>query len=361
MQQIKKRMIFLDYLRIFAFISVLIGHKFFPFLFHLTNCHKVHDSLKFLVNLVLPFCFGGGAGVVVFFLVSGYVITYVLKTELPFEFLVKRIFRIYPLFITAVLLEVFLNLLINHNSPNYRILIPQLLLIGDLYHAPNVLGGVEWTLRVEIIFYFCMCLMRSLNIINNKNIALPVILVFLTLLLNFIPPIPGEGTWNMAYLNMYGPFLFLGVFIYLYENQCINLSALGAFVCLVFMQYWYLTRVYQPNWLHTHFALLAFLLFVITWKFRERLTTNAIILFTSELTYSVYLFHNWLFDRIKQWSGDGLFAKMPYTLILLILICAFFVKFIEKPAIKLGRTIYQRLTKKTDKINLIKVTKLSHI
>ncbi|MGQ3889253.1 acyltransferase family protein [Legionella sp. CNM-1927-20] len=360
MQQIKKRMIFLDYLRIFAFISVLIGHKFTPFFFHIAHCSKIHDSLKFLVNLVLPFCVGGGAGVIVFFLVSGYVITYVLQTELPLEFLVKRIFRIYPLFIIATLLQVFLNLIVDHIPPNYPVLIPQLLLIGDFFQAPNVLGGVEWTLRVEIIFYFCMFIMRSLNLISKDTIVLPLTLVFLTLLLNFISPIPGENTWNIGFLNLYGPFLFLGVFIYLYENQRINLSTLAAFTCLVFMQCWHLTRVYQPNWLHAHFASLAFLLFLIAWKFRERLTTNAIIVFTSELTYSVYLFHNWLYDRIKQWSGDGLFAKTPFTLILLFLICAFFVKFIEKPAIRLGRVIYQYLTRQSNKINLVKVTKLTH-
>ncbi|WP_115329834.1 acyltransferase family protein [Legionella busanensis] len=361
MQQVKNRMIFLDYLRIFAFISVLIGHKFYPLLHHIAHNHKIPHLFRFLVKLTLPFFLAGNTGVVVFFLVSGYVITYVLQAELPFEFLVKRIFRIYPLFVIALLLQVFLNSIIDHSSPNYYVLIPQLLLIGDFFQAPNVLGGVEWTLRVEIIFYFIMFLMRLLNLTNKDTIALPFTLIFLTLLLNLLSPIPGVNTWNMAYLNMYGPFLFLGVFIYLYENQRIKLSTLMAFTGLVFVQLWHLNVVYQPYWSHTLLSLRAFLLFLITWKFREKLTSNAIIIFTSELTYSIYLFHNWLYDRIIQNFNGSFLVKTTCTLILLILICTFFVKFIEKPAIKLGRKVYNNLAKQISKIKFARMTHPDHI
>lgn len=65
------RIAFLDYLRIFAFISVLIGHKFYPQLAAFTADETFHVTARCVVQWLLPLCQGGGAGVVVFFLVSG--------------------------------------------------------------------------------------------------------------------------------------------------------------------------------------------------------------------------------------------------------------------------------------------------
>jgi peptidoglycan/LPS O-acetylase OafA/YrhL len=81
------RIVFLDYLRIFAFVSVLIGHKFYAAVVDLSNDRTVHATPRFIADVLLPLVSGGGAGVVVFFLVSGYIITHVLQTERTGEFL----------------------------------------------------------------------------------------------------------------------------------------------------------------------------------------------------------------------------------------------------------------------------------
>lgn len=105
MKRIEGRIVFLDYMRIFAFISVLIGHKFYIELLESTVNPNIHSTLKFFISLLLPVTAGGGAGVVVFFLTSGYIITHVLSTEKPIEFLIKRAFRIYPLYAFAVIMQ----------------------------------------------------------------------------------------------------------------------------------------------------------------------------------------------------------------------------------------------------------------
>ncbi|HGC5885481.1 TPA: acyltransferase family protein [Legionella pneumophila] len=143
MRQNNQRLIFLDWLRIFSFISVLVGHKFINQLQLLSNKESIHESLRVFLKLSVSLCSGGAAGVVVFFLVSGYIITYVLQTQNSFEFLIKRIFRIYPLYIFAVLLQTVLLNLIEHVPVNLHVLIPQLLLIGDFFHVPLTLNQVE--------------------------------------------------------------------------------------------------------------------------------------------------------------------------------------------------------------------------
>ena len=61
------RLIFLDVLRIFAFISVLIGHKFYDVLDNLSKNESSHITLRVFFDTLKTACWGGGAGVVVFF------------------------------------------------------------------------------------------------------------------------------------------------------------------------------------------------------------------------------------------------------------------------------------------------------
>ncbi|KTC85483.1 acyltransferase family protein [Legionella drozanskii] len=338
-----KRIIFLDWLRIFSFSSVLIGHKFHSILLNISNDDSVHESSRFLIKLILPLAYAGGAGVVVFFLVSGYVISHVLQTEQPLEFLIKRIFRIYPLYIFAVLFQYSLLYFVNPAALNLKIIIQQLLLVGDFFQTPCTLGGVEWTLRVEVLFYLFMFVLRYFKIIGQHRYALPWVLIITTLALGYIPAFP-SGALAVGYLNIYGPFLFLGVFFWLYENKQVSFAQMAVFTGFIFIQHWHLIDTISPYWRHDHFAALAFLIFLAVWTLRDKLFFNRVILFISELTYSVYLLHNWLFDHIKQWTiAGGLFHQNRYALMMLLAISAVLVKAIEKPGIKLGRLLIQHL------------------
>ena len=72
-----RRVVFLDYLRIFAFVSVLVGHKFAEPL-QAAMADPTSPGHR-AARLSWPWVQGGGVGVLVFFLVSGYVITQVLQ------------------------------------------------------------------------------------------------------------------------------------------------------------------------------------------------------------------------------------------------------------------------------------------
>lgn len=123
------RIAFLDYLRIFAFISVLIGHKFYANIVAAIANDKLHATPKLLLELLTPFVFGGGAGVIVFFLVSGYIISQVLSVEQTTSFLIRRVFRIYPLYVIAVLIQIIVQK--TWGTLSLNLLVQQLLLIGD--------------------------------------------------------------------------------------------------------------------------------------------------------------------------------------------------------------------------------------
>ena len=339
------RLVFLDYLRIFAFVSVLVGHKFYAYVLALSNDPSAHATPKLIASLLLPLVNGGGAGVVVFFLVSGYIILHVLQTEEPIEFVIKRIFRIFPLYIFAVLLEYSLAAM-NGQAPRLPTVLAQLLLVGDIFGTPYALNGVEWTLRLEIAFYVFMLTARVLNLTTKQMSLLPYFLVGATLLCSFVSPIPSSDVWSKGYFTIYGPFLFLGSFFYLFEKKRIGPTFFALFVALVFFQYFRLVGVYQQGWLSAHFAILAFLIFFATWSVRKHLTAAIWVLFLSEMTYAVYLLHNWFFDYAKRWLAQlniSVFNADIQALGILLLTCFLLVRVVEKPGIRIGRSVLRAL------------------
>jgi len=340
-----KRLVFLDYLRIFAFVSVLIGHKFYSFIVTLSNDHTVHSTLRFIASMLLPILYGGGAGVVVFFLVSGYIIMHVLQTEQTGEFLIKRIFRIYPLYIVAVIAQYISYVVVGH-APSLSTLLPQLLLIGDFFGTSYALNGVEWTLRVEVVFYVFMAVLRSLNLMTNHKKILPYVFVAATLLCGFVAPIPSADIWTNGYFTIYSPFLLLGSMFYLFEKKQIGLTFLILFIGLVFYQYYSLISIYQKSWLDAHFAIQAFFIFFVSWVFQRHLIVTPLVLLLSDMTYAVYLFHNWVFEYAKNGLAQfdiSVLHPDVQALIVLLIVCFIMVRYVEKPGIQVGRIILTKL------------------
>ena len=198
-----RRIAFLDYLRVFAFMSVLVGHKFYGELSALAGDETVHVTTRYVITQLLVVCFAGGVGVVVFFLVSGYIIAHVIQSERAGEFAIKRFWRIYPLYAVAVLAEMGVDAYqTNTFKPTIKLL-PQLLLLGDFFHLRNSLGGVEWTLRVEVMFYAFMGLLRMTRLTHEYRRLLPGVLVGVVFALRYAAPFPTDS-FTRGYLTIYG-------------------------------------------------------------------------------------------------------------------------------------------------------------
>ncbi len=349
-----RRIIFLDYLRIFAFVSVLVGHKSYVHALTYINNETLHAAPRFVLECLLPLFRGGGAGIIIFFLVSGYIITHVLQSERPTDFFIKRIFRIYPLYIVAVLLQAIDRYYSDGHIPDIGTILPQLLLVGDFFGTPYTLNGVEWTLRVEVVFYVFMGVLRYLNLIHEYPKTLPWILLVATILLGILSPIPSSDIYTKGYFTIYSPFLFLGAFCYLKEIKRVSFSLLIGFTFLVLFQYYYLISVYQPRWIGQHFAALAVVIFLLSWRYRVNFISTSGIRLFSDLTYSVYLFHNWMWNPIKKALGEtsaSILHPDIEALFVLLWVCFFMLKLVEKPSVKLGRVVSKYIREKYSKPN----------
>lgn len=342
-----QRVVFLDYLRIFAFVSVLVGHKFYAQLDALAADTGLPVVVRGAIEAFLPLCRGGATGVIVFFLVSGYIITQVLQKETVPAFAIKRIFRIYPLYVCAVLLETWASWeFFGTPLPPWQTMLPRLLLLGDFFDTPYALAGVEWTLRVEILFYAFMALLKAVHVLQRPGL-LPVVFVGSALALHALPPFPQVAQWTYGYLTLYAPFLFIGALVYLLEHRLASRLACLAAMGFLFVQFLLRLPQLQPGWAGSHHGMYAMALFGCAWGLRGRLGGNVAVQLLSNLTYSVYLFHNWSWDYLLysvlrlstlgySWPGIA-----PTLQVLFALFAGCYVSYmlIEQPGIRTGRAL----------------------
>lgn len=106
----------------------------------------------------------GRIGVVVFFLISGFVIPFSIHPDRPAaicSFAIKRFLRIYPAYWLSIPFSAFATWWLWGKSFGSRDFLVNLTLLQDLFGVKSA-SGVYWTLFVEIVFYvLCIGLLRA--------------------------------------------------------------------------------------------------------------------------------------------------------------------------------------------------------
>ncbi|NEV75641.1 acyltransferase [Rhodopseudomonas sp. BR0C11] len=152
----------LDQLRALAIIPVMTHHFYSPW---------------------LP---GGGLGVIVFFVLSGYLIGQSLQNDsggrwaLTTKFVIRRALRIMPMYYVAVASAI--AALALWSAPHLQLtleILPQLLtMTRKPYSPPGYSFEVMWSLYVEVAFYLIIAL--SVLVFGLKRITTPAFLLIAT-------------------------------------------------------------------------------------------------------------------------------------------------------------------------------------
>lgn len=340
---------FIDVARVLAFTSVVVGHKFWSDYLILSQSGNPNLSLT---SLLKPAFSGGGAGVVLFFLVSGYVITKALTRENLKQFISSRFFRIYPSLWLA--LGIFWLLQINGVSSAASISskVSSASLFGDFIGTPNQLNNVDWTLRLEILFYSCCAIgllfRRSLRVQSRvtRNWQRRSSYLFLLYLLLNLPIFPRNGF--TGYISIFS-FIFLGgIWIALFDLKKVSTLETLLVVLSSFVAHIYSIGKIRPDlYANGAFSLYGYLTFIFLFVIRHRLGRSKIVLQLSGITYLVYLFHNWLLDRFFVWfqwlpfGPDGsipLISRLTSLVIFLVMMWLIHVAY-ERPIIEFGKKI----------------------
>lgn len=340
------------------------------FLFHAQDLFKESSLLIFYVAQY------GALGVPMFFVISGYVITYsaesCIKDNLPAtDFLRKRILRIYPAFWVSVFVVLVAPLVIEtismfksgyFNAPDFLIArydltewINFLLLTkiffsenGDLQGQFNAINSVYWSLAIEMQFYVVMFMALCLR----KYYRLLITIVTLLSVINLVTSIPiNSGVfihfWPMfslgialAYLHKQG-FSFeklLGLF-----SGYSLIASTGLVVCSIVVFFGWMKTGLQSSLFFA--AFFAFLLWAIApfervlvgWKSGSNICFRVLInplLILGAMSYSIYLLHGKIFQIpnmfVRQIIGESSFLYGVATIAATLVLCYPFYLIIER-------------------------------
>lgn len=170
-----ERQAYIDSLRGIAVFLVILAHSYFDYFYFIHKADPQIAGAEWEKQLVK-----GTAGVILFFAISGYIIPKSFQgngIEAVKQFVVRRFFRMYPLFWISILPRVFLYFLGNR-AYSLDTIILNFTMVAALFNRDNVLG-LYWTLPYELLFYF-LCLIFFLLGWNGKSQKISIVILALT-------------------------------------------------------------------------------------------------------------------------------------------------------------------------------------
>lgn len=355
-ETVNHREYFIDVARVLAFSSVVVGHKFSEDFLDISK--NGNPNLAF-ISLLKPAFNGGGAGVVLFFLVSGYVITKALTRESFRQFVSSRFFRIYPSLWLALVVYWISQAQSFSTAPTLLSRISSASLFGDFFETPNQLNGVDWTLRVEILFYSCcaiwMLLRNQLYIFGYvaKKWQRRGLYVSVVLILSLLPIFPRNGF--TGYVSIFSLVFLGGIWLALFDLKKVSSFEAIVVVLSSFGAHCYAIEQIRPDlFAFGAFSAYGYIVFFLLYLARDKMKINKIIITLSNLTYLVYLFHNWLLDKFFGWfqflpiNPDGripLPSRLTSLVIFIVVMWLIHVSY-EKPILKFGKKHFSGITQK---------------
>lgn len=186
---------------------------------------------------------GGFLGVVVFFLVSGFIVTRVAERENLPTFLVRRVLRIFPLLVVLVLISVWWHPGGLPAHPGAGQILRNMLLLDYVSVPQVVLIGVGWTLIIEVIFYALVGLTVALcRLPAYAVLATGAAFVWAVL---YTDKTHGPRWFLFSVSVSYLPLLFVGQVIHYRDSRRIGLpGALISAVALLGLWEWGVYRIY---------------------------------------------------------------------------------------------------------------------
>lgn len=272
-------------------------------------------------------------------------ITHVLGREDTRAFVLKRFFRIYPLFWVAVLLEALVLRAVDGTPfPPASTWIPRMLLVGDFFGTPYALKNVEWTLRIEVLFYALMALCRAW-VMPRRTAWLPLLFAVAAGLLALLPRFPDFVVWSTGFTTLCLPILFVGANVYLMERGLAKAWACIASSVAILAAYHLIAPGIDPASTQSPYLVYALALFLLAWACRRWLPDARVVRWLAALAYGVYLFHHWAWPHLSALLG-AIGAPEAWrdlqVFVVLLLLCAALHATAEKGGIALGRRLSAR-------------------
>jgi peptidoglycan/LPS O-acetylase OafA/YrhL len=285
----KKKILTIEAIRGGAAIYVMLGH-----IVLLYKPYTFFPSYEFITKTIFGY---GHQAVLLFFIVSGFSITYssgisdFSDRQNLRDYLFKRFRRIYPLFIIALLISLFV-LLITGTDSDYKRIILSFFFLTDLgpgsIVAPIPTNPPIWSLSYEIVYYFLFPVMLLLW----KRIGQKATFIWF-LMAGIVAGLAGFAGWPNHIFNLlqYYWFWIAGAMLaeaYLNNRKFRFSFSKGLIVSSVGLMLTIEKIPIVSHWLWTLFFILIFLLFYSDKKElskRERILNFIIGIFSLVVCY----------------------------------------------------------------------------
>jgi len=238
----------------------------------------------------------GFLGVSIFFIISGFIISHVIQRESMVQFILKRIFRIYPALILSIIVICILNLIIpSYSFKEWSIwdIGLSMTLLNYMFVGNIVIQGVAWTLIIEVLFYISFVIVFFVTKSLFKA-AIGLMVGVFVILLNSREL--GDTFFLFSVSMSYLPYLISGIFIYLYYDKKISSSIFLISMAMNFSLIIFSIKTIQPDFLVINNSYLLSYIYglVIAGLFlanEKKLTAPRIVVFYNNISYSFYLYH----------------------------------------------------------------------
>lgn len=322
----------------------------------------------YLPENISVFFGSGSVGVDIFFLISGFIITFATRkrADTLYNFSIKRFFRIYPLFI---IIWVTSMLTVNADASILSKLQSLFLFMVD-YNGSNApafgfnLMGPPWTLTYEILFYaifgISMCISHKYRALIS-GLSIVIIVFGLQFIFNGNVSLAAQTSadmivrhwWQVPVKILSTPILFefvVGMLlaeIYIrtadYRNTIVSsvilLLGVVVFTALYFSGEMRLLGFKGGIWV----ALTIFIPFIVFDKlhgFKE----SRVMLYLGDISYSIYISHFLLLTALMHYHPDILASHNGYVVFMFLFasclaLSSLLHRYIELPSIALGKKL----------------------
>lgn len=281
----------------------------------------------------------GFAGVAVFLLISGMVITGAAFRESGPEFLARRSVRLLPALWIAVFIGwamVSLGWLPAAIPADFDDLFLNAFLVNYLVPGTSEVLGIDWTLALQFVFYFyviaTMPLLRRWPWVPQ---AIAVALV--SVLISVVPPSGGPPESFLRQVATFLPVLFIGQLIMLVRSGRLPMAAgvaLGAMQYLLFIRADLTSETWPGNG-EAYARTLAILLLVVLLASRAdgKLVRARWVAWASKRTYGIFLLHIPVGIPLRRLltPHTGYWLAMCIAIVVVLVATELLYRFVETP------------------------------
>lgn len=270
----------------------------------------------------------GGAGVILFFYLSGFLIYRNVQTQSPLVFLTRRFFKLFPAYWVNVIVIFSMAFFLGIGQvPDALTFISNLLMIQEFTHAA-LANDVYWTLQIEVKFYFLIVLFCYFAGASRIYWLLAALLVLNISLYPFMQ----RGSTLVTYLIVFFPGIAAAKIIAqgwtrsgLIEFSVV--SALAALNLFLFLQ--------DENLRFAIYALIGAGLLAAGLHFN---LASRFCAFFGKISYSHYLYHTAIGYPIIAYFMPNHALALGVASCVTVGVATLSFYLVERPAIKLGHS-----------------------